>query len=458
MANRLCIIGLDCVTPQFLFGPWLDEMPNVRRVMEGGIHGHMVSTIPPITVPAWMAMMTSQDPGMLGIYGFRNRASRDYADVFIVNGKHVQAKPLWHHLSRRGLNSIVMGVPLTYPPTPLRGVMVADFLTPNKSVTWTFPASLGARLDQWAGGEFIFDVPDFRTVHKREILDRIYRMTRGRFEAFRRLLAAEKWDFAIMVEMGPDRIHHAFWRYVDRSHRLYQPGNEFEDVIHRYYLYLDEEIGRVLDALPDGTSVIVVSDHGAKAMHGAFCINEWLIQQGLLALQAPVAAPTRLTPEMIDWERTRVWSDGGYYARIFLNVEGREPRGQIPAAGLDEFKRDLKARLEATTDPEGRRIGTRVFLPEEVYRRSEGIPPDMIVYLGDLDWRSGSTVGAGIHMFENDTGPDDANHAQEGIFLWQGRGKPALEPTGKISIYDIAPSILDHFGIEVPGEMIGKVL
>ena len=53
------------------------EMPNVRRVMTGGIHGHLVSTIPPITVPAWMSMMTSQDPGMLGIHGFRNRASRE---------------------------------------------------------------------------------------------------------------------------------------------------------------------------------------------------------------------------------------------------------------------------------------------------------------------------------------------------------------------------------------------
>jgi predicted AlkP superfamily phosphohydrolase/phosphomutase len=458
MANRLCVIGLDCVTPQLLFGSWLADLPNVRRVMAGAIHGNLVSTIPPITVPAWMSMMTSQDPGMLGIHGFRNRASRDYEDMYIVNGRHVRAKPVWHHLSKRGLWSIVLGVPLTYPPTPLRGVMASCFLTPRKDVTWTFPATLAPKLDDWAGGDFILDTPDFRTLDKRQILDQIYRMTRGRFQAWRRLLTQEPWDFTIMVEMGPDRVHHAFWRYADPSHPLYEKGSEFEDVIHRYYIDMDAEIGRTIDALPSGTSVIVVSDHGAKAMHGAFCINEWLIREGLLALKPGVTTPTRLQPDMIDFDQTQVWSEGGYYARIFLNVEGREPRGQIPAAEVDRFKSSLRAKLEATTDHKGRPLGTRVFLPEEVYRENHGTPPDMIVYLGDLDWRSASTIGAGLHIFENDTGPDDANHAQEGIFIWQGRGQPARTASDKISIYDVAPSILDYFGVDVPPEMIGKVL
>jgi predicted AlkP superfamily phosphohydrolase/phosphomutase len=404
-------------------------------------------------------MMTSQDPGMLGIYGFRNRSSYNYEDVFTVNSTYIQAKTVWNHLSRHRLRSIVLGVPLTYPPKPLNGLLASSFLAPNKDVTWTHPPELGARLDAAAGGDYIIDVRDFRNERKQETLDQIYRMTEARFRAFRHLLGEEDWDFAMMVEMGPDRLHHAFWRYADKAHRLYEPGNVFENAIHDYYLYMDQEIGRTVDALPEDVSVILVSDHGAKKMDGAVCINEWLIKEGLLALKAYPDKPTKLKTSMIDWSKTRVWGEGGFYSRIFLNVAGREPSGLIPAAELDAFKRDLKAKLEALTDEKGNPIGTRVFFPEETYRETQGTPPDMVVYLGDLDWRSAGTVGGGqIHIFENDTGPDDANHAQEGIFVWQGRGKGPTGSVGSVSIYDIAPSILDFYSIDVPSEMIGKVI
>jgi predicted AlkP superfamily phosphohydrolase/phosphomutase len=262
----------------------------------------------------------------------------------------------------------------------------------------------------------------------------------------------------MMVEMGPDRLHHAFWRYFDTGHRLYQPGNEFEDVVHRYYVKMDEEIGRTVDALPSGTSVIVVSDHGAKRMVGAVCINEFLIREGYLTLKSYPKSPTRLKPEMVDWKRTRAWGDGGYYARVFLNVEGREADGTIPPGDVARVRAELRQKLEALGDDKGNPIGTRALYPEEIYRECRGIAPDLIVYLGNLDWRSAGTVGNdAVHVFDNDTGPDDANHAQEGVFVWHGRGKGTVSE-GPISIYDVAPSILDYFNIPVPAEMIGKVL
>ena len=56
---------------------------------------------------------------------------------------------------------------------------------------------------------------------------------------------------------------------------------------------------------------------------------------------------------MVDWGRTRVWSEGGYYARVFLNVEGREPEGQVPAADYEAFRDEVKAALEALGDENG---------------------------------------------------------------------------------------------------------
>lgn len=462
MPDKLVVIGLDCLTPQLLYGDWLSEMPNFKRLLEGGPWGTLVSIVPPITIPAWSCMMTSQDPGMLGFYGFRNRKSHAYEELYVVNSSAVKAKTVWNHLSRNRLRSILVGIPQTYPPKPLNGVMVSGFLTPDRDSLFTHPPELAQEIDQMAGGEYIIDVKDFRTDAKEALLEQIYTMTERRFGLFRHLLTTEDYDFAMMVEMGPDRIHHAFWRFCDRDHRLYEKGNEFEDVIRRYYLYLDGEVGRLLDGLDGHTSVMIVSDHGAKTMQGGICINEYLMKEGLLALDETPSEPTPLSPSMIDWSGTKVWGEGGYYARIFLNVEGREPEGIIRPAELESFRSELAAKLEALEDEKGNKIGTRVFIPQEIYRECRNIPPDLIVYLGDLDWRSVGSVGYGgrIHVFENDTGPDDANHAEEGVFAWYNRGLEGAgrQDAGRYSIYDIAPSILDFFSIETPEDMIGKVI
>ena len=453
------MIGLDCVTPQLVYDAWLDELPNIKKLVTEGFYGNMVSTIPPITVPAWMSMMTSQDPGQLGAYGFRNRKTYDYENLFTINATHIKAKTIWNHLSRNRLESIILGCPLTYPPKPLKGIMVSSFLTPGKDVQYTYPAEIAATLDNAAEGDYIIDVKDFRTDDKDRLLDQIYVMTRRRFKAFRHLLKTRDWDFSMMVEMGPDRLHHAFWRYNDTDHRLYEPGNEYENTIHDYYVYMDEEIGKVLNDLDQDTSVILVSDHGAKGMKGGICVNEYLIKEGLLAVKDYPDEPKRLKTDNIDWANTKVWGEGGYYARIFLNVEGREPQGTIPAAEYDSFRQEIKRKIESIPDENGKSIGTKVFLPEEIYTECKNIPPDLIVYFGDLDWRSAGTIGnKTIHLFENDTGPDDANHAQEGIFVWHGSGRPVSTAPETVPIFDIAPSILDYFGIEIPEEMIGKIL
>ena len=453
--KKLVVIGLDCATPQLLFDKWTDQLPNIKKLMDEGVYGKLRSTMPPITVPAWTAMMTSKDPGQLGFYGFRNRANYSYDDLFFANATYVKEKTVWNYLSRKRLSSLLLGIPQTYPPKPLRGLMVSSFLTPSKDVQWTFPAEASAEVDAAAGGDYTIDVKDFRTEKKDWLLEQIIEMTERRFKAFRNLLK-KGYDFNMMVEMGVDRIHHAFWRFMDEGHRLYEPGNKYENAILDYYKLIDAEIGKTLDILSDDTSVMMVSDHGAKGMTGAICINEFFIREGLLTLKETPTEPVRLKNDMIDWEKTKCWGEGGYYSRVFFNVKGREPQGQIEPDELDAFRQDVIAKLEGICDENGVNIDTKAMRPEDIYKEVGGIAPDLIVYLGNLDWRSAGSVGVGgIHLFENDTGPDDANHAQDGIFIWKPpAGRSAREDA--YSIYDIAPTILDYFGIKVPEDMIGR--
>ncbi len=456
MKKRMLTIGLDCATPKLLFDEWFDDLPNLRELAREGIFGRLKSTIPPITVPAWTSMMTSKDPGQLGFYGFRNRKGYDYEDLYSANSLYVKEKTTWNYLSRNRLESIVFNVPQTYPPKPIRGIMVGCFLTPDKRGEYTYPSKIKEELDLFAGGDYIIDVKDFRTEKKDWLVEEIYHMTKRRFKVVKEFLKGKPWDFFIFVEMGIDRIHHGFWRFMDKNHRLYQKGNRYEGVIKDYYRYVDSEIGEVLSLLDRDTAVMVVSDHGAKGMVGGICINDWLIKKGYLVLKEYPKTPTRLIKDMVKWDKTLAWGEGGYYSRIFLNVKGREPEGVIEKASYEDFRERLKREIEAIPDPRSNSIGTKVFKPEEIYREVKNIPPDLIVYFGNLCWRGAGTVGnSSICIFENDTGPDDANHDEEGIFIMKGLGvKGKLE--NPLEIYDIAPTILQYFGIEPPFDMIGK--
>jgi predicted AlkP superfamily phosphohydrolase/phosphomutase len=337
----------------------------------------------------------------------------------------------------------------------VNGVMVSCFLTPDTNRQYTYPASVKQEIEALVG-EYLVDVPNFRSEDKQRVLDDIETMTERRFRVAEHLLETRPWDLFFLVEMGTDRVHHAFWRYSDPEHRLYEPGNPFETAMLDYYRGVDEKLGRLLRFADDDTAVLVVSDHGAKRIDGGICVNEWLRREGYLVLREEPREPVPLTPDMIDWERTTAWGEGGYYCRLFLNVAGREPQGTVAPDDYERVRSELKEKLEALGDEHGRPIGTVAHRPEELYDVRNGVVPDLMVYFGDLYWRSIGQVGTGtIHVFENDTGPDDANHAHEGLYVLVAEGVEAGRGEER-SLLDVAPTLLALLGEPVPPEMEGE--
>lgn len=457
--KRVMIIGLDCATPELVFGSWLEALPHIKQVLDAGVYGPLRSSVPPITCPAWMVAMTGQNPGRLGFYGFRNRLDYSYHRMGIANGTSVRVKTVWDYLTENGKSSILLGVPQTYPPRPINGCMVTDFLAPNINCQYTYPNQLKEEIKNLVG-EYLLDVKEFRTEDKEGLLKQIYEMTEKRFKVAKYLIGKNpEWDFFMMVEIGVDRIHHSFWKYMDIKHPAYIPGNPYETAIFDYYCYIDQQIGELLKAAEVGeeTLTILMSDHGAKAMLGGIAINQWLMQEGYLMLKNPPTGLQQIKPEDIDWSRTKVWASGGYYSRLNFNIVGREPEGAVQPEELEVFTADLIDKIEMMTDSCGNLLGNRAYRPTDVYDQVNNIPPDLIVYLGNLDYRAVGSVGhTSIYVTENDTGPDDANHAEDGIFVMKGKGQ-MRERTG-LQLLDIAPTVLDYFGIEVPTEMVGKII
>lgn len=455
---KICVLGLDCAAPGIAFED--KRLKNFRRLMDSGTWGRLESVIPPITVPAWMCLSTSQDPGSLGVYGFRNRVNHTYSGLGIADSRSIQTPAIWNYLGDQGKKSIIVGVPPGFPPRKINGISVSCFLTPDSDKDeFTHPPEIKKEINDLVG-HYPCDVPGFRTDDKAWLRDQIFDMSRKQWTVVKHFLKNKEWDYFHYVDIGLDRVHHGFWDSFDKEHVHYKAGNAYENVIPDYYLWLDQQIGEVMELLDKDTVLLIVSDHGAQRLDGGFAVNEWLIQEGLLVLNEP--PPPGITPFAklkVNWAKTKVWSEGGYYARVFFNVEDREPRGIIPKAQYESFRDEMKQRFEALTDANGKPLNSLVFKPEEIYHSVRNVAPDLIVHFGRLYWRSIGSVGHGrLHLEENDTGPDACNHAQFGMFILNAPNSPLKGEFQGARLLDIAPTLMDLAGYEIPGAMQGKSL
>jgi predicted AlkP superfamily phosphohydrolase/phosphomutase len=405
-------------------------------------------------------MTTSRDPGVLGCYGFRNRVDYSYDHMAVASGAIIKAKRVWDFLSEAGKECVVIGVPQTYPLRPINGHMVGGLLTPGIESAFTYPAVFKQEVLNVAPN-YTFDVADFRTEDKFGLLKRIIDMTELQHKVVMHTLKSKPWDFFMYVNIGVDRMHHGFWRYHDPQHRYHDPNSLLVSAIRDYYKLADRLIGEVVEAAGDDVIVLVVSDHGVSRMDGGICVNEWLWRNGWLALKAPPKDGLLLPFEQaeIDWAHTKAWASGGYYGRIAFNVQGREPQGIIPPGHYEVVREELATQLAAIPGPEGERLNTQVFKPQAVYREVRNIAPDLLVYFGDLHWRAVGSFGHGRHYtFENDTGPDDANHAIHGLFILC---EPKRSSAGRVighQLMDVTPTILHRMGMSIPSDMQGRVM
>jgi predicted AlkP superfamily phosphohydrolase/phosphomutase len=453
---RLLVIGLDSVSPWVLFERFLPFMPRLRQLLARSRYGSLLSIDPPITVPAWAVMFTGCDPGTLGLYGFRHRRPGTYFDQYLPTSHSIREPTVWDQLSRTGRKVCVIGMPPGYPPPRVNGVYVSDFLTPDGAKEFVSPASVQDEVETASGG-YVFDV-QFRAEDRERVAREVIEMTRKHFAVARHLWAKETWDFFAIHEIGPDRIHHAFWKFLDPAHPHAEDNATLRGLTEEYYTRLDLEVGALLDLAGSDVQVLFVSDHGSQAMAGCFCINNWLIEQGFLALRGPRPPPgTPLEEAAIDWAHTRAWGAGGYYARIFFNVRGREPTGVLEPNEVPAFALRLTQELQAVRKPDGEALGADVRAPRQIYRQVRGDAPDLMVYFGDITWRSAGTIGhPSLFLEHNDTGPDDSVHSFDGMYLVVDPTNRKFGPGPESRLVDIGPTILKLYGLSPNPNATGR--
>ncbi|MFW9827323.1 MAG: alkaline phosphatase family protein [Candidatus Thorarchaeota archaeon] len=455
--RKLVIIGLDSASPKTLFEDFLDDCPNIKKMVKNGVYGKLRTCDPPITIPAWMVMVTGKKAGTLGLYGFRHRKENTYDDFWIATSNKIKEPKVWDIIAKEGLHSCILGIPPTYPVRPINGCLVSGFITPDIESEYTYPPDLKEEIKKNVGN-YILDA-NFRVEDKSLLLNELYEMTKVQFKTVKYLMLNKEWDYFKFVIIGLDRFHHAFWKYYDKNHLKYEPGNKFEGEMRKYYKYLDQEIGEILDIIDENTIAMIVSDHGVKAMKGLICINMALEKLGLLKFKTQPKPRTQLADADIDWDNTYAWGWGGYYARIFLNVKGREPNGIINPDDYEDMRNEIAKRIKTITDHNSNPMNTIVYKPEELFRVINGDVPDLMVYFDNLNWRSAGTVGYdSIYLNENDTGPDDAVHDWFGVYIIYDPRRKLGKDLGEKNILDIAPTSLKILGVSIPNDFEGKII
>ena len=518
--KRFVVIGLDGATFD-LIKPWVKrgEMPNFSRLMEEGVHGELRSTQPPISPQAWSSFMTGKNAGKHGIYNFQERAPQSY-NMRFINARARRGKALWNILSEAGKQVIVVGVPCTYPPEPVNGVLISGFDCPSTKATYTYPESLAREIPEIVG-EYMIDVRiknAFRKGNRDVVVDELHKMEKKRFELLFHLMDHYEWDLVVAVFMATDRAQHYFWKFMDPEHPNYDEADarKYGGVILDVYRHADQLLGQVLKKVDDNASILVMSDHGfGPGSNQVFYPNKWLRQEGFLHLREEglqCGLPTRLKgtlkkmgfralrdvkqtlvrnlprktkealmhrlPQLggklqsylffskIDWTKTKAFSDEMWDA-IWLNVKGREPQGIVePGPEYEQFRDEIIRRLKQFKDDNtGESVVDRVYKREELYNGPlVDRLPDLTFTLKDFRYRirpSDASVEDSKQGILGEVYSEDrpsGSHRPNGIFIIRGNEFKCNAELANVHIMDLAPTILHAMGIPIPSDMDGKLI
>ncbi len=313
-------------------------------------------------------------------------------------------------------------------------------------------ATLGEAEDTWALNEGVIDKDDF--------LKQCYLIYSEREKMFFQALKKTKRGVCICVFDTSDRIQHMFWRPSENGQSYSKENYNFASVIEKLYQTMDELLGKVMNNLREKDILFVLSDHGIKSFRRGFNLNTWLLQNGYLYLREEKKEEGAFF-ENIDWKKTRAYGLG--MTGLYINQKGREANGIVdPGKEKKKLKKELQEKLAGLKDEENGKVAIlNVYDAEEIYNGPyQDNGPDLIIGCNDgyrISWNS--VIGKiSDKVFEDNTRHWQADHCVDSELvpgvLFCNRKLEAKDP----EIIDLAPTILNLFGIKPPLFIDGKAM
>jgi len=486
--KKTLLLGLDGVTfsildPAFEAG----HMPNLKALLERGTSGVLTSTVPPYTPPGWTSIFTGVNPGKHGIFGFTlGNAQRKEG---LVRLDRVQAPAIWNAANAQGARVGLFNIPMTFPPPVVDGWSVSGMLTPEGGgqtpQAYTYPASV-AKTIETAVGDYKIDIEvnydeDWKST---AITERLSRNLDRKRRALKALLEADgELPILFTVFEAPDRLMHVHYKYIDpRCEHFDRP--EAKPIRERAWAFFDEmdaAMGDLIEWAGADGNVITMSDHGFGPKDAAVNVNLALHEWGMLGIagagsmgrsaslrkvarRVKKVAPRSLwkraklaAHSTIDWSSTVAFSAPNPQQGIYVNLEGREPHGIVPARDYEEVRDEIIERFGELEDPgDNKPVLDRIYKREEVITGPvAGGAPDLFPVCRDYSYELSDGLFSPSVITDYRHLPRGFHH-MDGIFGIAG--PDARKQSGaQASLYDIAPTALHLAGLKIPA-MDGRAL
>ncbi len=460
--SKVFVLGIDGAFPEYIFGEWLDELPNIKRLMSMGGYAKLNSTIPPLSVTAWTSIVTGKSPANTGIFEYVQRKDFNGVNFDIITSSNLKEKTIWKILSDKNKKSIVAYALLTWPTKPFDGWMISDSLlgSSKNSLKSVYPLELQKELIKILGEVPSLDIPHFRYNTKEEIIKEVYKLTKKQVDTMKYLIKNKDWDLFFGIIPLSDRMNHTFWKYIDKGHREYDPNSKFKNTLKDFYKFIDNRLRELLELLDKETKIIILSDHGIQRMHTRINLTDWLINEGYMILKKPLEGKTDFDLEMVDWSKTKAFAIGAYEGQIFINLKGKEKEGIVNQKGYDELVDELCEKMNKIRGDDGSILKNSFFKKKDFFKgKYEEMAPDIIVYFDGMQYGCNNSIVGNETLWNPATkrGIDDATHSSQGIFIINN-GKFNNENLGEIEYLDVAPTILHELNIKVPEDMEGRII
>lgn len=507
--KKSLVVGLDAACWEYV-NPLLErgKLPVLQNLIEEGVSGNMLSTMPAHTPTAWASIVTGKNPGKHGVFDLIQRHESGY-EFGPTTASDRHGNPFWHSLGERGARVGLVNVPFTHPPETIDGFAICGFGTPRTARPLTYPTDLLARIES-KYGEFspVVDPATLRAGNS----DEIFAAERAHQSQLVRIAAdmAREYQVDILV-INLMLIDHA-------NHKM--PTMELVD---RAIVESDADLGYLLSSYePD--DVMLFSDHGSRRTEGVFHLHSWLRDQGYV-VQAPRSTSERISAanwvlsqwadsklgwspgqsrylrqigkhlltsmphfitgplwksieheiplarehtylsEQLDHRRSRVYFGTTFSGLLYLNIIGREPDGSLTQHEGRIVAEELREALLELRDPnQDQPLFEDVHLSDSLYTGERAaFAPDLILdtYRASCNIATSFQRGAasvrrhGKYYLEDPA--EHGHHTKQGLFVYVGSEFKPNFAGSEHSVLDLAPLLLYLYGVPTPADYDGRV-